>query len=47
MDDFAQNFAQNRADWYVNPGGGGHSNVKGVSGLSKNSRKRVFFTVQH
>ena len=42
MDDFAQNFAQNRADWYVNSRG--PLECQGVSGSSKNSHKRVFFS---
>ena len=42
MDDFAQNFAQNKADWYVNPGGGATRMSKGYQACPKIHVKGYF-----
>ena len=42
MDDFAQNFAQNRADWYVNPGGGATRMSRGYQACPKIHVKGYF-----
>ena len=45
MDDFAQNFAQNRADWYVNPRGATRMS-RGYQARPKIHVKGYFFTVE-